>query len=86
MPAFRGSGATIGRYALVAAGAVVTGDVADFSLVMGVPARQVGWVSRHGERLDLPVEGDGEATCPATGEKYVLQGSVLVCNDESNEI
>jgi len=79
-------GATIGRYALVAAGAVVTGDVADFALVMGVPARQVGWVSRYGERLDLPVAGDGEATCPATGERYVLQGVVLVCNDESNEI
>ncbi|WP_152555133.1 Gfo/Idh/MocA family oxidoreductase [Desulfonatronum thiodismutans] len=79
-------GATIGRYALVAAGAVVTEDVPDFALVMGVPARQAGWVSRHGERLDLPVAGDGEAMCPATGEKYLLQGSVLVCNDDSNEI
>ncbi|WP_459935677.1 Gfo/Idh/MocA family oxidoreductase [Desulfonatronum parangueonense] len=79
-------GTTIGRYALVAAGAVVTGDVPDFALVMGVPARQAGWVSRHGERLDLPVAGDGEAKCLATGEKYVLQDNVLVCNEESSNV
>ena len=55
------------------AGAVVTGDVKDHALVVGVPAAQIGWMSRHGERLDLPLDGDGEARCPATGECYVLE-------------
>ena len=63
-------GVTIGEYGFVGAGAVVHRDVADFALVVGVPARQVGWMSRHGERLDLPLGGEAEATCPETGERY----------------
>ncbi len=66
-------GVTIGRHAFVAAGAVVCRDVADHALVAGVPARQIGWISRHGERLELPLHGDGEARCPHTGERYVLR-------------
>jgi UDP-2-acetamido-3-amino-2,3-dideoxy-glucuronate N-acetyltransferase len=66
-------GCTIGRYAFVGAGAVVTDDVPDFALMVGVPARQIGWMSRHGERLDLPLQGDAGATCPGTGERYVLK-------------
>lgn len=69
-------GSTIGRYAFVGAGAVVNRDVPDFALMVGVPARQIGWMSRHGERLALPLSGDGEATCPATGERYRLCGGV----------
>lgn len=65
-------GVTIGRHAFVGAGAVVTRDVSDHALVVGAPARHSGWMSRHGEKLDLPLEGDGEAACPATGERYVL--------------
>jgi UDP-2-acetamido-3-amino-2,3-dideoxy-glucuronate N-acetyltransferase len=72
-------GVRIGRYAFVGAGAVVTGDVRDFALVAGVPARQTGWMSRHGEKLDLPLEGEGEAACPATGERYRLQGGKCLC-------
>ena len=70
-------GATIGDYAFIAAGAVVTHDVPAHALMMGVPARQVGWMSRHGERLALPISGDGEADCPATGERYVLRDGVV---------
>lgn len=66
-------GVTIGRHAFVAAGAVVQRDVLDHALVAGVPARQIGWMSRHGERLNLPLQGDGEARCPATGEHYQLR-------------
>jgi UDP-2-acetamido-3-amino-2,3-dideoxy-glucuronate N-acetyltransferase len=65
-------GVSIGQYAFVAAGAVVTRDVPDFALMAGVPARQLGWMSRHGERLALPRVGSGEAVCPHTGERYVV--------------
>lgn len=68
-------GVTIGEYAFVGAGAVINRDVPAFALMLGVPARQAGWMSRHGERLDLPLTGNAEATCPETGELYVLSGS-----------
>jgi UDP-2-acetamido-3-amino-2,3-dideoxy-glucuronate N-acetyltransferase len=70
-------GTTIGRYAFVGAGAVVNRDVPDFALMLGVPARQAGWMSRFGERLPLPLEGSGSATCPHTGDRYVLEGATL---------
>ena len=74
-------GSTIGAYAFVGAGAVVTADVSAYALVVGVPARQVGWMSAHGERLALPVQAPpGEvlrAACPGTGQVYELRGSVL---------
>lgn len=69
-------GATIGRYAFVGAGAVVNKDIPDFALVVGVPARQIGWMSRHGEQLDLPLTGNAQATCPATGDQYTLTDGI----------
>lgn len=70
-------GSTVGAYAFVGAGAVVTKDVKPFALMAGVPARQIGWMSRHGERLQLPLRGQGEATCPHTGDRYRLDGDQL---------
>jgi UDP-2-acetamido-3-amino-2,3-dideoxy-glucuronate N-acetyltransferase len=69
-------GITIGESAFVAAGAVVNRDVPAFALVAGVPARQIGWMSRFGERLDLPLTGEGEAACAQTGERYRLNDGV----------
>ena len=70
-------GVTIGEHAFVGAGAVVSRDVPAFALMVGVPARRIGWVSRHGERLALPSSGEAVATCPATGERYQLSGDTL---------
>ena len=70
-------GSTVGEHAFVAAGAVVNRDVKAYALVAGVPARQIGWMSRHGERLALPMRGNDEASCPATGERYRLAGDTL---------
>ena len=70
-------GSTVGEHAFVAAGAVVNRDVKAYALMAGVPARQIGWMSRHGERLALPMRGTGEANCPATGERYRLAGDTL---------
>ncbi|MEP6875120.1 MAG: acyltransferase [Burkholderiales bacterium] len=72
-------GTTVGRHAFVGAGAVVSRDVADFALVVGVPAQPIGWMSRHGERLTFV---DGAAACPATGERYVLRDGVCSMLDE----
>jgi len=69
-------GSTIGVFAFVGAGAVVNHDVPDFALVVGVPARQIGWMSEFGERLDLPLSGQGEATCAHTGQRYQLSNGV----------
>ncbi|MCQ2342049.1 MAG: N-acetyltransferase [Paludibacteraceae bacterium] len=63
-------GHSLGQYCLIGAGSVVTKDVPDFALMVGNPARRIGWVSRHGEKLHF--DEQGLATCPATGDKYQL--------------
>lgn len=75
-------GVTIGNYAFVAAGAVVNRDVRPYALMAGIPARHIGWMSRHGERLDLPLEGDGEASCAATGTRYAVKQGKCECLDK----
>ena len=70
-------GITIGRYAFVGAGAVINKDVADYALVVGVPGKQIGWMSEFGEQLDIPVSGVGNATCSHTGTVYKLADGVL---------
>lgn len=70
-------GCTIGEYAFIGAGAVVNKDVPAYALMVGVPARQIGWMSEFGEQLDLPLQGQAEATCTHSGARYVLQGSAL---------
>lgn len=72
-------GTTIGRHAFIGAGAVINRDVPDFALMVGVPARQIGWMSRFGERLELPVASEVpvEAVCPHTGDRYRLVGQQL---------
>lgn len=71
-------GVTIGQYAFVGAGAVVNNDVIDYALVVGVPARQIGWMSEYGERLNLPLSGQGDAICPHTKDRYVLKENKLI--------
>lgn len=74
-------GVTIGEYAFIGAGAVVNSDVAPYALMVGVPARQVGWMSEFGEQLDLPVAGTDETRCPHTGTLYRLnEGRVEKCS------
>ena len=71
-------GVTIGRYAFIGAGAVVNKDVPDYALMVGVPARQIGWMSEYGEQLDLPLSGHEEAQCPHTQQRYRLNDRKLV--------
>ncbi len=71
-------GVTVGEYAFVGAGAVINKDVPAYALMVGVPAKQIGWMSEFGEQLDLPVRGEGENTCPHTGSRYTLKDNQVV--------
>lgn len=68
-------GTTVGAYAFVGAGAVIKKDVPDYALMVGVPAKQIGWMSQFGERLDLPLTGNASCTCPHTGTVYELKNN-----------
>lgn len=76
-------GVTVGAFAFVGAGAVIQRNVPDFALMVGVPARQIGWMSAYGERLELAVTGEGQTTCPHTGDLYVLSGNTVTRKEAS---
>lgn len=71
-------GVTIGEYSLIGAGAVINKNVPAFALMVGVPAKQIGWISKYGEQLDLPLTGNASTACEHTKEKYVLEDGVLL--------
>ena len=70
-------GITIGEHAFVAAGAVLNRDVRPYALMAGVPAKHIGWMSEHGERLNLPLQGTGSDVCKHTGERYELINNLV---------
>lgn len=70
-------GTTIGEFAFVGAGAVVNKDVKSYALMVGVPARHIGWMSEFGEQLDLPLEGRAQTKCQHTGDLYILSCTTL---------
>ncbi|MBO2581702.1 acyltransferase [Shewanella algae] len=71
-------GITIGEFAFIGAGTVVNKDVKPFALMVGVPARQIGWMSAYGEKLDLPLSGNAKAICPYTNDVYILTDENLI--------
>tara|TARA_B110000305_G_C19305954_1_gene571583 strand:- start:272 stop:853 length:582 start_codon:yes stop_codon:yes gene_type:complete len=75
-------GFTVGKFAFVGAGAVVNKDVPAYALIVGVPAKQIGWMSEHGEKLDLPVLGNAETICKHSGQKYILKNNNLTVNNK----
>jgi UDP-2-acetamido-3-amino-2,3-dideoxy-glucuronate N-acetyltransferase len=77
-------GTIIGEFAFVGAGAVVNKDVKPYALMVGVPAKQIGWMSEYGEQIPLPIQGAGVHTCPYTGHRYELHGETLTISSNSN--
>ena len=79
-------GNTIGKFAFIGAATLVNKDVPDYALMVGVPAKQIGWMSEYGERLDLPLTGDGETSCIHTGAKYTLSNGTLIKEEDQHAI
>lgn len=75
-------GVTLGDYAFIAAGAVVNKDVKPYALMAGIPAKQIGWMSQHGERLKLPLDGNAETICQHTGMLYKLENGSCSCHSQ----
>lgn len=70
-------GITVGEYAFIGAGAVINKNVKPYALMVGVPARQIGWVSEFGDQLDIPLRGEEEVVCKTTGDVYALRDTYL---------
>lgn len=70
-------GTSIGEFAFIGAGTVVNKDIKPYALMVGVPAKQIGWMSEYGERIPLPLQGEGYFTCPHTGHQYILKDNSL---------
>jgi UDP-2-acetamido-3-amino-2,3-dideoxy-glucuronate N-acetyltransferase len=75
-------GIIVDQFAFIAAGAVVNKDVPAYALMAGVPARQIGWMSEYGEQIPLPLQGNGQYTCPHSGQHYQLNNSTLECTNK----
>ena len=71
-------GIEIGSYAFIGAGAVINKNVKPYALMVGVPAKQIGWMSEYGERIDLPLKGEGNWLCKDTGDNYELRGDKII--------
>ena len=71
-------GTIIGEYAFVGAGAVINKDVKPYALMVGVPAKQIGWMSEYGEQINLPIKGTGHYVCTHTGKTYQLVDGQLI--------
>jgi UDP-2-acetamido-3-amino-2,3-dideoxy-glucuronate N-acetyltransferase len=70
-------GITVGEYSFVGAGAVINKDVKPYALMVGVPAKQIGWMSQYGEQIPLPVDGNGKYICPHSGFEYELLDGIM---------
>jgi len=74
-------GVSIGKFAFIGAGAVISKDVQDYALMVGVPGKQVGWMSEYGEKLDLPVTGNAKTICKHTNQVYELKDNKVILKD-----
>lgn len=71
-------GVTLGEFSFIAAGAVVTKNVKPYALIVGIPGKQIGWISQYGEKIPLPIVGSGEYLCKKTGQKYILKNNNIL--------
>ena len=74
-------GITLGKFSFIGAGAVINKDIYDYALMVGVPAKQIGWMSEYGEKLDLPLKGNAETICKHTNQKYQLKNNKVFLVD-----
>ena len=74
-------GVALGKFSFIGAGAVISKDVPNYALMVGVPAKQVGWMSEYGEKLDLPLKGNAETICKHTNQKYQLKDDKVTLID-----
>lgn len=77
-------GVTIGEFAFIGAGSVINKDVPTYALMVGVPAKQIGWISEYGEKLDLPLTGNAQTLCPHTKQVYTLRNGNIVTESKQN--